>query len=60
LKEEITSIKGVGQFASEEEKHVTECGDGVSVAIDPLDGSFQLFLIRGILLSNILPAFQKT
>ncbi|PSG99628.1 MAG: fructose-bisphosphatase class I [Nanohaloarchaea archaeon SW_4_43_9] len=39
LKEEITSIKGVGQFASEEEKHVTECGDGVSVAIDPLDGS---------------------
>jgi fructose-1,6-bisphosphatase I len=39
LKEEITSIEGVGQFASEEEEQITECGDGVSVAIDPLDGS---------------------
>lgn len=39
LKEEITSIDGVGQFASEEEEHITECGEGVSVAIDPLDGS---------------------
>ncbi|MFQ3275573.1 MAG: fructose-1,6-bisphosphatase I [Candidatus Nanohaloarchaea archaeon] len=39
LKEEITSIEGVGQFASEEERHITDCGEGVSVAIDPLDGS---------------------
>lgn len=39
LKEEITSIEGVGQFASEEEEQITECGEGVSVAIDPLDGS---------------------
>lgn len=39
LKEEITSIEGVGQFASEEEDHITDCGEGVSVAIDPLDGS---------------------
>jgi fructose-1,6-bisphosphatase I len=39
LKEEITSIEGVGQFASEEEDHIIECGEGVSVAIDPLDGS---------------------
>ena len=39
FKEEITSIDGVGQFASEEEKKITECGEGLSVAIDPLDGS---------------------
>lgn len=39
LKEKITEVDGVGEFASEEEKHVTECGEGVSVAIDPLDGS---------------------
>jgi fructose-1,6-bisphosphatase I len=39
LKEEITSIDGVGQFASEEEHEVTDCGEGLSVAIDPLDGS---------------------
>jgi len=39
LKEEITSIEGVGQFASEEEQKITECGEGLSVTIDPLDGS---------------------
>lgn len=39
LKEEITSIKGVGEFASEEEHEVIECGEGLSVTVDPLDGS---------------------
>lgn len=39
LKEKITSIEGVGEFASEEEEEITECGKGLSVAIDPLDGS---------------------
>ncbi len=39
LKEQITSIEGVGQFASEEEKIITDCGEGLAVAIDPLDGS---------------------
>ncbi len=39
LKEMITSIDGVGQFASEEEEEVTDCGDGLAVTIDPLDGS---------------------
>ncbi|MFB6144895.1 MAG: class 1 fructose-bisphosphatase [Candidatus Nanohaloarchaea archaeon] len=39
LKEKITSIEGVGQFASEEEEDVTDCGEGLSVSIDPLDGS---------------------
>ncbi|MDY7081919.1 MAG: class 1 fructose-bisphosphatase [Halobacteria archaeon] len=39
LKDRITSIDGVGEFASEEEEGVTDCGDGVGVTIDPLDGS---------------------
>ncbi|WP_414837616.1 class 1 fructose-bisphosphatase [Candidatus Nanosalina sp. VS9-1] len=39
FKQEITSIDGVGQFASEEEQEITECGEGLSVSIDPLDGS---------------------
>lgn len=39
LKEKITSIEGVGQFASEEEHEITDCGEGLSIAIDPLDGS---------------------
>lgn len=39
LKEKLTSIDGVGRYASEEEHEITDCGDGLSVAIDPLDGS---------------------
>ncbi|WEL19180.1 class 1 fructose-bisphosphatase [Candidatus Nanohalococcus occultus] len=39
IKEKITEIEEVGEFASEEEKHITDCGEGVSVAVDPLDGS---------------------
>ncbi len=39
LKEKITSIEGVGEFASEEEEVVTDCGQGLSVSVDPLDGS---------------------
>jgi fructose-1,6-bisphosphatase I len=39
LKEEITSVEGVGEFASEEEHEITDCGEGLSVTIDPLDGS---------------------
>ncbi|WEL22995.1 class 1 fructose-bisphosphatase [Candidatus Nanohalovita haloferacivicina] len=39
FKEKITSIDGVGEFASEEEHEITDCGEGLSVAIDPLDGS---------------------
>lgn len=39
LKEELTSIQGVGQYASEEEQEITECGKGLSVTVDPLDGS---------------------
>lgn len=39
LKELITNIEGVGEYASEEEETITDCGEGVSVAVDPLDGS---------------------
>jgi len=39
LYEALTRIDGVGEFASEERESVRDCGDGLSVAIDPLDGS---------------------
>lgn len=39
FKEAFTSIEGIGEFASEEEKDIVDCGGGVSVTIDPLDGS---------------------
>jgi fructose-1,6-bisphosphatase I len=42
LKEGIVDLDGVGQFASEEEKDVVDCGSGVGVAVDPLDGSSNL------------------
>lgn len=39
FEEAFTSIEGVGEFASEEYEEVVKCGEGVSVTIDPLDGS---------------------
>lgn len=39
LKEKITNIEGVGEIASEEEEEIVQCGEGLSVAMDPLDGS---------------------
>ncbi|MFB6204875.1 MAG: class 1 fructose-bisphosphatase [Candidatus Nanohaloarchaea archaeon] len=39
LREELTSIEGVGEFASEEEEGIVDCGEGLSVTVDPLDGS---------------------
>jgi fructose-1,6-bisphosphatase I len=39
LEERLTAIEGVGEFASEERESVRDCGSGLSVAIDPLDGS---------------------
>ncbi|MCO8244020.1 MULTISPECIES: class 1 fructose-bisphosphatase [unclassified Haladaptatus] len=42
LEAELTAIDGVGEFASEERERVVDCGDGLSVAIDPLDGSSNL------------------
>lgn len=42
LKDRIVGIDGVGEFASEEEKEVVDCGSGFGVAVDPLDGSSNL------------------
>lgn len=38
----LGEIDGVGALASEEREGVIDCGDGVSVALDPLDGSSNL------------------
>lgn len=42
LHDAITSLDGVGEYASEERAETVDCGDGVSVAVDPLDGSSNL------------------
>ncbi|WP_458205992.1 class 1 fructose-bisphosphatase [Haladaptatus sp. NG-SE-30] len=42
LEAKLTAIDGVGEFASEEREAVIDCGEGLSVAIDPLDGSSNL------------------
>jgi len=42
LADRITGIEGVGQFVSEERDAVVDCGSGLSVALDPLDGSSNL------------------
>jgi fructose-1,6-bisphosphatase I len=40
--EKLTAIDGVGAYASEERDEVLHCGEGLSVAVDPLDGSSNL------------------
>jgi fructose-1,6-bisphosphatase I len=40
--EALSAIDGVGEFASEEREAAIDCGEGLSVAIDPLDGSSNL------------------
>ena len=42
LHDALTSLEGVGEYASEERGSVVDCGTGVSVAVDPLDGSSNL------------------
>ncbi|WP_439025906.1 class 1 fructose-bisphosphatase [Haloarchaeobius sp. DT45] len=42
LENELTAIDGVGQYASEERADIVDCGDGLAVAVDPLDGSSNL------------------
>lgn len=39
LTELISNIEGVGEIASEESEKIIHCGNGLSVSIDPLDGS---------------------
>ncbi|MFC7209737.1 class 1 fructose-bisphosphatase [Natronoarchaeum sp. GCM10025321] len=41
--DKLSSLEGVGGYASEERKGVVDCGDGdYTIAIDPLDGSSNL------------------
>nr|WP_256299577.1 class 1 fructose-bisphosphatase [Haloarchaeobius salinus] len=42
LEQRLSSIDGVGQYASEERPDIVDCGEGVAVAVDPLDGSSNL------------------
>jgi fructose-1,6-bisphosphatase I len=42
LEERLGRIDGVGQYASEETEESVDTGDGLSVAVDPLDGSSNL------------------
>jgi len=39
---ELSGLDGVGEYVSEEREHAVDCGEGYSVAIDPLDGSSNL------------------
>lgn len=38
----LSTIEGVGAYASEEREEIVDCGDGYSLSIDPLDGSSNL------------------
>jgi fructose-1,6-bisphosphatase I len=40
--EELSALDGVGEYVSEERADAVDCGEGYSVAIDPLDGSSNL------------------
>ncbi len=42
LVDRLTALDGVGSVASEERSSPVDCGDGLAVAIDPLDGSSNL------------------
>lgn len=42
LADRFGDIDGVGQYASEERENILDAGTGVSVAVDPLDGSSNL------------------
>ncbi|MEF8773338.1 MAG: class 1 fructose-bisphosphatase [Halobacteriales archaeon] len=42
LGERLTALDGVGEYASEERESVVGAGEGLSVAVDPLDGSSNL------------------
>lgn len=42
LVDRLTKIDGVGQIATEERETPVDCGDGLTVALDPLDGSSNL------------------
>jgi fructose-1,6-bisphosphatase I len=40
--EALSAIEGIGEYVSEERADAVDCGEGYSIAIDPLDGSSNL------------------
>jgi fructose-1,6-bisphosphatase I len=42
IQDRLRGIDGVGAYASEEDEDIVDLGDGLSVAVDPLDGSSNL------------------
>ena len=42
LQDRLAALDGVGEYASEEREGVVDTGEGLSVAVDPLDGSSNL------------------
>ena len=42
LEDRLGGIDGVGEYASEERQEIVDVGEGLSVAVDPLDGSSNL------------------
>jgi fructose-1,6-bisphosphatase I len=40
--DKLSSVDGIGAYVSEEREDAIDCGDGYSIAIDPLDGSSNL------------------
>jgi fructose-1,6-bisphosphatase I len=42
LKERLGALDGIGEYASEEREDVDDVGSGLSVTVDPLDGSSNL------------------
>lgn len=48
LEERLLALEGVGSYASEERAGVVGDGDGLSVAVDPLDGSGNLASNNGV------------
>jgi len=42
LEERLGRIDGVGEYASEEREEIVDVGEGLAVAVDPLDGSSNL------------------
>ncbi len=57
LVERLSELGGVGELATEERESVLDCGDGLSVTLDPLDGSSNLK--SNNLMGTILGVFEE-
>ena len=48
LEERLLALEGVGAYASEEREGISRSGEGLSIAVDPLDGSGNLASNNGL------------